>query len=55
VRVRFEGSFKPQWFHNDHFKDCVFACDLTAELLALNGNQQEGSLFAEHPQPDPLN
>jgi hypothetical protein len=47
VRVRFEGFFKPSWFRNSRFTDCVFATDLSAEGLARNGNQSEGSMFVQ--------
>lgn len=49
VRVRFEGHFKPDWFHNCHFGDCVFASRLDATDLMRNGNREEGSVFLGLP------
>ena len=45
ARVRFEGHFKPGWFRNCHFSDCVFATRLNAADLAKNSNMEEGSVF----------
>jgi hypothetical protein len=45
TRVRFEGHFKPEWFRNSHFKDCLFESALTAAVLTLAGNSEEGSVF----------
>lgn len=45
VRVRFEGYFKPEWFRNNHFIDCVFATGLTEKSLAKGGNSEERSIF----------
>lgn len=45
VRVRFEGHFKPEWFRNSHFTDCVFPDGLTAKSLSQGGNSMERSIF----------
>ncbi|MDY7807122.1 toll/interleukin-1 receptor domain-containing protein [Burkholderia stagnalis] len=45
VRVRFEGYFKPEWFRNNHFTDCVFATGLTKKSLSQGGNSEERSIF----------
>ncbi len=47
VRVRFEGHFKPEWFRNSHFIDCIFATGLTANTLSRGGNSEEGSIFLD--------
>ena len=44
LRVRFEGNFKPQWFKNSHFENCVFATSMTISELEKFGNTEEGSL-----------
>lgn len=51
ARVRFEGYFKPAWFRNSHFVDCVFATGLDAQALASGGNSEEGSVFVGGPSP----
>lgn len=45
VRVRFEGQFKPEWFRNSNFTDCVFATSITANSLTQHGNVESGSMF----------
>jgi len=49
-RTRFEGNFKPQWFRNNHFEDCVFATTLDQTALAEAGNTIERSIWAEARQ-----
>lgn len=44
LRVRFEGNFKPQWFKNSHFENCVFATSMPVSELEKFGNTEEGSL-----------
>lgn len=46
-RVRFEGNFKPQWFRNSHFIDCVFPPHFPVEAVMKNGSHNENGLIAE--------
>lgn len=45
-RVRFEGYFKPEWFKNSHFENCIFATDIDTSMLSKNGNTHFGTIFA---------
>lgn|GEM_PF-2233335 len=44
-RTRFEGHFKPQWFRNSRFEECVFATDLNREALMEGGNHIDASVW----------
>ncbi|MDM0001789.1 toll/interleukin-1 receptor domain-containing protein [Variovorax sp. J22P240] len=45
-RVRFDGHFKPAWFRNSHFNDCVFPVSFPLGAVLKNGNFNANSVVA---------
>lgn len=45
VRTYFEGAFKPGWFRNSHFQDCVFPPSLERDALIAQGNTVERGVW----------